>query len=462
MWRFIRNSHPMSALRSRTDLLNDPIDRSLRQFAIPMAFSFMVNMLYSLIDRYYASRLGDAAIAAIGTSDQITFLVFTLASGFAVGTGIIVSRRIGEGDHAEAGRTAAQAIGGMVTLAGGITILLYLVMPLIPKLMRMEPEVADMAISYMSYLYLGFTANLVNFQIFSVVRSTGNTVFPMSVLIMTTVLNAVLAPFLIFGYGPFPVMGMAGAGLATALSQIMGTVVALWAVTTGKTNIRLRFDRFRPDLGLLLRIGKLGLPASLQMISVSVNRALIFVIVGGYGTSVTAAYTLGLNIDMVVFMSVFALGVAVEVATGQNIGANKPDRVAAYHRSAMKQGAILMTGFAIVVWLAGEYFVRLYTSNPQTLAEALIYLRITVFGYLFFNIGIVTVRAISGAGASIVSMAITAGCLLGLQFPFAWLLSHPLGMGPQGVWYGILVGYIAFSGVALYVHKSGRWKGVSV
>ncbi len=452
----------MTALRSRTDLINDPIDRSLRLFAIPMAFSFLVNMIYSLIDRYYASRLGDGAIAAIGASDQITFLVFTLASGFAVGTGIIVSRRVGEGDLEEAGRTAAQAIGGMVTIAGSITILLYLIMPLIPKLMRMETDVAEMSLSYMTFLYLGFTANLVNFQIFSVIRSTGNTVFPMTVLIMTTILNAVLAPFLIFGWGPFPMMGLAGAGLATALSQISGSVVALWAVTTGKTTLKLRFDRFRPDFGLLMRIGKLGLPASLQMISVSVNRALIFVVVGGYGTSVTAAYTLGLNVDMVVFMSVFALGVAVEVATGQNLGAKKPDRVAAYHRSAIRQGSTLMIGLAVVVWLAGEYFVRLYTSSPDTLEAALAYLRITVFGYVFFSIGIVTVRAISGAGAAVTSMLITAGCLLGLQFPLAWVLSGPVGLGPTGIWLGILVGYVTFAAVSLLVHRSGRWRSVQV
>ncbi|MBK9183552.1 MAG: hypothetical protein IPM83_10620 [Ignavibacteria bacterium] len=88
-----------AAVRRRVDLINDPIDGSLRLFAIPLAFSFVVNMVYSLIDRYYVSRLGDAAIAAIGTSDQVVFFLFTLVSGFAVGTGIIVSRRFGEGDH---------------------------------------------------------------------------------------------------------------------------------------------------------------------------------------------------------------------------------------------------------------------------------------------------------------------------------------------------------------------------
>lgn len=453
----------MSALkRHSVDLLNDPIDRSLRLFAIPMAFSFLINMVYSLIDRYYASRLGDAAIAAIGSSDQVTFFVFTLASGFGVGTGIIVARRYGEGNHEEAGRTAAQAVGAMASIALTITAVLYALLPAIPDLMRMPGEVGGLALQYMSFLYIGFTANLINFQLFAVIRSTGNPVFPMMVLIFTTVMNAILAPILIFGLGPVPDMGLAGAGLATALSQISGSVLALWAVTTGRTTLRLRFDRFRPDFGLLWRIGRLGLPASLQMLSVSVNRALIFVLVGGFGTSVTAAYTLGLNVDMVVFMSVFALGVSVEVATGQNLGAGKLERVAAYHRSAMKQGSILMAALAVLVWLLGVAFIKLYTTSPETVAAATQYLHITVFGYVFFAIGIVTVRSMSGAGAAVTSMAITAGCLLGLQLPLSYIFSQSMAMGPFGVWIGILIGYVAFAIVALLVHRGGSWRSARV
>jgi putative MATE family efflux protein len=350
----------------------------------------------------------------------------------------------------------------MITIGLVITAVMYAMMPVIPDLMRMEPAVASMAVAYMSTLYIGFTANLVNFQLFAVVRSTGNPIFPMVVLVITTILNAAIAPFLIFGLGPFPQLGLAGAGLATAFSQISGTAIALWAILTGRTSIHFHFDRFKPDLKLLMRVVKLGLPASLQMISVSVNRALIFVLVGGYGTSVIAAYTLGLNVDMVVFMSVFAVGVAVEVATGQNLGAGKEDRVKAYHRSGMKQTAILMVLLAVGVWFAGRPFVELYTSTPETLSEAMTYLRTTVFGYVFFAIGVVTVRAISGAGAAFTSMFITAGCLLGIQLPVSYLLSHTFDLGPHGVWYGLLAGYMAFAAVSLGVHRTNIWRGVSV
>lgn len=452
----------MLSRSSSVDLLNDPIDRSLRQFAIPMAFSFMINMIYSLIDRYYASRLGDDAIAAIGASDQVTFFVFTLASGFAVGTGIIVARRFGERDLEEAGRIAAQALVAMVLIGAVITAVIYSVLPSVPRLMNMPSTVGTMAMQYMRMLYVGFTANLVNFQLFSVIRSTGNPVFPMMVLISTTVLNAVIAPVLIFGVGPISAMGLAGAGLATAIAQVSGTVLALWAILSGKTGLGLRFARFHLDGGLILRVAKLGVPASLQMLSVSINRALIFVLVGGYGTSITAAYTLGLNVDMAVFMSVFALGVSVEVATGQNIGAGNWSRAVAYHRSAIKQGAVLMTVLGVVVLAVGSLFVELYTKQPATVAAATTYLQIAVIGYVFFAIGLVTVRSISGAGAALTSLLITACSLLGFQLPVAYALSRFAGMGPTGVWIGIVVGYAVFALVALSVHRRPFWRTASV
>ncbi len=449
-------------MKKQTDLLHSPIDSSLRLFAIPMALSFLVNMLYSLIDRYYASRLGDEAIAAIGTSDQVSFFLFTLVSGLAVGTGIIVARRFGEGDRQGADKTASQGIVGIAGLSLIVTLAVYLAMPIIPDIMNMQPAVASLALQYMGTLYLGFAANLVNFQIFSIVRSTGNPVFPMVVLIATTMLNAILAPFLIFGIGPFPRLELAGAGLATATAQISGAVFALWVVSSGRTSVHLVFTGYRPDFHLLKKVVQLGLPSALQMLSVSVNRAIIFVMVGGFGTSVTAAYTLGLNVDMFVFMSVFAMGVAVEVATGQNLGAGKLNRVAAYHKSAVKQMAILMSVLGVVIWICGKWFVELYTQSPDTITEAMKYLRTTVVGYAAFAIGLVTVRAISGAGAAYVSMAITGGSLLLIQLPLCYLLSKTFSLGSQGVWTGLVIGYTIFACIALVVHRADFWRHVRV
>jgi putative MATE family efflux protein len=448
--------------KRRVDFINDPIGPSLRRFAVPLAFSFIVNMVYSLIDRFYVSRLGDAAIAAIGSSDQIVFLLFTLVSGFAVGSGIIVARRFGEGDRVGASRTGTQALVGMAITSASVTAVMYLLLPVIPLIMQMDAEVETLSVEYLSMLLIGFTFNLMNFQMFSIVRSTGNAVFPMTVLIITVILNAIIAPFLIFGIGPFPELGMRGAGLATSISQMSGTGIALTALIRGSTNIHLDFTQFRLDGALLRRVAKQGLPASLQMLSVSLNRAAIFAIVAGFGTHVTAAYTLGLNIDMMVYMSVFAMGIAVETATGQNLGAKQPERVREIHRSAIRQIGLLMLILAAAVWAFGTEFVELYSRNPATVTEATLYLSFTVIGYVFFSTGLLTVRVLSGAGAAMLAMSITAGSLLGIQLPLAFVLGYYTSLGPIGVWVAVLFGYVAFTIIALLVFRSNRWKTVRV
>jgi putative MATE family efflux protein len=448
--------------KRRVDFINDPIGPSLRRFAVPLAFSFIVNMVYSLIDRFYVSRLGDAAIAAIGSSDQIVFLLFTLVSGFAVGSGIIVARRFGEGDRVGASRTGTQALVGMAITSASVTAVMYLLLPVIPLIMQMDAEVETLSVEYLSMLLIGFTFNLMNFQMFSIVRSTGNAVFPMTVLIITVILNAIIAPFLIFGIGPFPELGMRGAGLATAISQMSGTGIALTALIRGSTNIHLDFTQFRLDGALLRRVAKQGFPASLQMLSVSLNRAAIFAIVAGFGTHVTAAYTLGLNIDMMVYMSVFAMGIAVETATGQNLGAEQPERVREIHRSAIRQIGLLMLILAAAVWAFGTEFVELYSRNPATVTEATLYLSFTVIGYVFFSTGLLTVRVLSGAGAAMLAMSITAGSLLGIQLPLAFVLGYYTSLGPIGVWVAVLFGYVMFTTIALLIFRSNRWRMVHV
>lgn len=419
-------------------------------------------MIYSLVDRYYVSRLGDAAIAAIGSTDQIVFFLFTLVSGIAVGAGIIVARRFGEGDADGARRTATQSLVGMAILAGTANLLFYIFLPMVPELMRMPPDVAEYGRQYLQTLLIGFTFNLLNFHIFSLSRSSGNALFPTTVLISTVILNAVIAPFLIFGIGPFPEMGMKGAGLATALSQISGTVISLVAIARGRTNLRLDFSQFRLDRDLLIRVIRQGLPASVQMLSVSVNRAFIFSMVGAFGTSATAAYTLGLNVDMMVFMTVFAVGIAVQTAAGQNLGAGKPERVWEYFHSAALQLTVLMVSLAIIVWLVGRDFVAAYTQSPSTLSAATDYLHITVFGYVFFAVGLVAVRVISGAGASVLAMVITAGSLIGIQLPLCYILSHYTELGQTGIWIGVALGYAIFCAIAFAVLRGGRWMRSSV
>lgn len=463
------NEHPISQesttqpkKRGRIDLLNGAVVPTLISFALPLAFSFVVNMLYSWIDTYFVSRLGSSAIAAIGISEQLGFFIFNFGSGFAIGTGIIVARRIGEGNRKLANYTATQAVISMLVFSTLLSVALYFCLGWVLKAMNLEPEVARLAQVYLTALLFGVPGNFITFQINSIVRSSGNAIFPMIILLLTTVLNAILAPILIFGLGPIPALGMQGAGLATAASQLIGGAISVSLLISGKTGIRFMMDKMKLDLPLIWRIAKQGIPASLQMFSVSISRIALFKFSSSFGTGIVAAYTLGLKVDLLVFMTVFALGIAVETATGQNLGAGQTKRIFQFHRTAIYILLGIVGFLAINVFLFADRYASIFTNDAVIIRETTRYLKTAVFGYVFFAMGVVTTRVISGSGASFRSMTIVGGSLIFLQVPLAYVLSHYTGWAQQGIWFGIVGGYILFTIIAFIELSRKKWLNAKV
>lgn len=451
--------------RMGVDLLNGPIDSTLRIFALPLAFSFVVNMLYSWIDTYFVSKLGSAAIAAIGVSEQLGFMIFNFGSGFAIGTGIIVARRIGEGNRDEASYTATQGIMTMLVFSTVLAIILGMLLPLTLTALGLnkDPEVYAFTEIYLYALLFGVPGNFVTFQINAIIRSSGNSVYPMSILLLTTIINAILAPLLIFGWGFIPTFGMLGAGIATAASQIIGALISLSMIITGKAGLALNLKGFSFDFPLLYKIIKQGIWSSLQMFSVSISRLALFTFASNFDPKVTlAAYTLGLKVDLFAFMSVFAMGIALETATGQNLGARQIKRITLFYRSSVKQLVALLGILAILAYVFGEYFARIYTDDPAIIRETVEYLRIASFGYIFFAIGSVTLRVISGAGAAARSMMIVFTALVIIQIPLAFILSHYTPLHESGIWIGVVLSYIALTVIGYQQYRSRKWLDVRI
>ena len=446
----------------KINLLSGPIDSTLRQFSYPLAFSFIINILYTWVDMYYVSRLGPTEVAALGVSEQILFFVFAIASGFAVGAGVMVARRIGENNKEEASHTSTQAILYMAFFSTLLAIILYFSNTYIISLMNIKGDVAHFANLYLSAVIIGLPANFLIFQVNAIVRSSGNSFFQMAILSTTILLNAIIAPFLVFGIGPFPRLEVYGAGLATAIAQIIGATISLilyfWKIRILPLNSKM----FKIDWGMYFRILKLGIPASLQLISVSLNRIALSSIHFKFGEDVLTAYVLGLRIDFFVYQTIFAIGTAVEVTTGQNLGANQLKRVFAYHRSAIKQISILLCVLIILVLFGGKYFALIYTSDPNLIAKITKYLSIAAFSYLPFAVGLISIRVISGAGDYIRSLKIIATILLGVQLTTCYLLSNYTFLGYEGIWYGVLISQVLFAVAGLYGMNKKKWMKVRV
>jgi putative MATE family efflux protein len=445
--------------KSRPDILHGAITPTLWGFTLPLTFSFVVNIVYSWIDTYFVSHLGAAAIAAIGFCEQLNFAIFTIATGFVVGTGIIIARRIGEGNADSARRVAAQSIGIMMGFSLCVACALWLSIPVVLPLFGLKSEVLHYATQYMRTVVLGVPGIFFIFHLNVIMRSAGDSAFSMQTLLISTTLNAVFAPVLVFGVDSLGLsaLGMAGAGLATALAQLCGAGYGFYAAFTGKSSIRLPMRLPKPEWVVVRSIVALGVPSSLQFIAISISRVCMIAIANLFGTSVAAAYTLGLKIDFFVYMPVFAVGVALESITGQNLGARQIKRIFQFYRAAVWQMVALTGALGLVAFAAGHYFVRLFTDEPDIIRIASSYLQTVAFGYPLFAAAVVSVRIVSGAGDTIRAMAILGGMSLIVQLPLVYGLSHWTSLSYSGIWVGVVISYFLMSFVAVQAVFGRKW-----
>lgn len=446
-----------SSPQRRGDLLSGTEGRSLFRFSIPLAFGFVINAVYAWTDMYFVSRLGGSSIAALGFSEQINFVLFTLGSGFGIGTGVVVARRIGESRRTRGSAIATQAMSFMVIYSTLAAVILIAILPELLRALNLGGDVLELTHDYMFVLLFGFPANLITFLANSTIRSSGNTVFPMSVLIISALTNGILDPILIFGYLGLPAMGIEGAALSTVISQVVGAAISLVALYSGRLNIRLFRPSLRIDWSSIATIVKVGIPSSLQTLSVSLSRVAMISLANAFGVSAAAAYTIGLKVDILVFMPIFAYGIAIETLVSQSIGAGRLEKVKKFRSAAIRQlgGFIALVGVA--VYFFAEGIARIFTTDPAVIQPTISYLHYAVFGYLFFVVGQAGTRSLSGAGHALRSMLIVAAMLFLIMLPLAWLLSHETALRERGVFLSIAITYAAFALIATLAVRGTAW-----
>ncbi len=443
-------------MNKNVNLLTGSIDSSLRAFALPLALSFLINMLYAWVDLYYVSFLGDSAVAALGISERIWFFVFSIGSGFSVGSGIIIARRFGEGKLNEANRISTQSVSIILLIGALISLGLYLSLDFILHLLGMKNDVANFSKSYFTALAFGIPFHFAIFHFNMILRSVGNSFYPMLIMIIGNVLNIIIAPMFIFGFWFIPRFEIMGAGIGTAISHFLGAIIGLMIIKFGKTPLKLDFKDFKIDISVFKRIFRLGFPASLQLLAVSSTSMGLAANANLFGTNVLTAFVLGLRIDLFMSMTIIAFGAAMEIVSAQNLGARNIPRIFEYYKSGVKQLSILMSVLGIIIFFFGKYLVILFTDNHQVLEIVDIYLKIAAFGYIPFAIGMLSIRVISGGGDYFRSLIITAGVLVFWQLPLAFSISNILN-SENGIWFAQLISMLTFAVVGYWQLTQKKW-----
>ena len=416
------------------DLTQGPVTGQLIAMAVPLAIGMLFQTLYLVVDMYFVAHLGDAAIAGVSTAGTAMFVIMALTQMLGVGTVALVSHAVGAKDQAEANLVFNQSVTlsvicGVATLVGG-----WLLGGLYVRAMAADGATTAAGTAFLYYYTPGLALQFAMVALGSALRGTGIVQPTMVVQVLTVVLNTVLAPVLIAGWGTHHPLGAAGAGLASSLAVAAG-VVFLWIYFARLEHyVRLDSTLMRPRAALVRRILNVGLPAGGEFFMMFVILGVIYWAIRGFGPAAQAGFGIGGRVMQALFLPVMALAFAAPAVAGQNFGARKFERVRETFRAAALLSSVLMLLLTLVCQWRPQIFIEFFSRQPEVVGVGATYLRVISWNFLATGLIFTCSGLFQALGNTWPSLASSASRLLTFVLPAVWLSTQP-GFTLNQVWY---------------------------
>jgi putative MATE family efflux protein len=446
--------------REEVDLTSGSIGKPMFYLALPIVVTNLLQTAYNLADTFWVGQYSTNALAAISFAFPMIFLLISLGMGLAVAGSVLVAQHTGAGEDREAEYAASQTVAFAVVVSTVLGLAGYFLVDDLLLIFGAEPAVHELATEYMRIISLGLPAMFGFFIFISLMRGYGDTITPMKVMFGSVVLNIALDPFVIFGWGPFPELGIAGAALATIFSRVLATAVGLYIMFTGTYGVRIRLRDMRPDLPFAKKILDIGAPATVEGTGRAISVNLILIIVGMFPTTIVAAYGIGIRVFSVIFLPAIAVGQGVETMTGQNIGAEKPDRAGKATRFAATAMFGILAAMGVLIFLAAGPVVGVFTDDPEVVRVGAEFLYWVAPTFGFIGVMRAYTGSFRGAGKTLTSAAISVTMLGVIRFPLAWVASQ--SMGSSGIWLAFAVSNVLGALIAFGWYRRGTWRDADV
>jgi len=437
------------------NLAEGPLARAIPLLAVPMVLEMAMEAVFSVVDIFFVAQIGADAVATVGLTESMLALVYAVAFGLAMPAGAVVARRIGEDDRRGASVAAAQA----VWLALGVGLLLATPAYFAPELLAMmggDEAVVGSGASFTVVALLSSPVVMLLFVNGGVFRGAGDARRAMRAVWIANAINIVLDPCLIFGWGPFPELGVTGAAVATLIGRGVGVLYQLAHLWRGPA-LRLA-DAARPDLEVAARVLRLSVGGTIQHLVETGSWVAMVRIVAELGSVAVAAYTVTTRLIIFCLLPAWGFSNATATLVGQSLGAKDPERA---ERAVWLSGLYCSPFLALVTVAflgAPGPIARLFTQDAAVLEIATEGLFVVGFGYVFYGWQMVTQQAFNGAGDTTTPAAVNVGCFWFVQIPLAWYLTHAAGMGAVGIFVSAAVCYSLAALVGVVLVKRGRWK----
>jgi len=416
------------------DLTKGSVTRHLLALSSFMAASMVFQTLYYLADLYFVGRLGKEAIAAVGLAGNLMVVVLAITQTLSVGTTTLVSHAVGQKDHERANLVFNQAFVLSLLVGVGVAILGFGLRERYCRWLGADGATAQLGVDYLNWFIPAMLLQFVIVAMGAALRGSGVVKPTVGIQILTVILNIVLAPVLILGWGTGHPLGVAGAALATFLSILVGTV-AFWMYFLRPQNyLKFSLAYWKPRRSLWWGMTRVGLPAGGEFALMAVYMVLVYWIIRDFGAAAQAGFGIGARVMQAMFLPIMAISFAAAPLAGQNFGARNAERVRQTFKSASILVSVLMILFTLLSHISPESLIRAFSNEPGVVAFGAGYLRIISLNFLAMGLIFTTSSMFQGMGHTLPPLAASSLRLLLFAFP-AYLLSLRPGFEIRDVWH---------------------------
>ena len=438
------------------------INRAIVLLSIPMILEMIMEALFAVVDVYFVSKVSVNAVATVGLTESVITLVYSIAIGLSMATTAMVSRRIGEGNKDSASSAAFQAIMITVVISVAISILGLIFAPDILRLMGGTDALIEEGVNYTRIIFGGNIVIMLLFLLNAIFRGAGDAAIAMRALWIANILNMVLDPCFIFGWGPFPEMGVAGAAVATNIGRGLGVAFQLFILLRGRHIIKIGREHIKLVRATIRKLLQVSIGGMGQYLIASASWIFLMRIIAVFGEHAVAGYTI--SIRMIIFAILPAWGMANAAATlvGQNLGAEQPERAEISVWKSAYYTMLFLLGVSILYFLFASPMMRIFHDHPEVVQYGVSSLKIICLGYIFFAYGMVIGQAFNGAGDTKTPTFVNFLCFWILQIPLAYLMGITLGFGPNGVFWAVAISETVLALVLIVLFRKGKWKEIQI
>ena len=439
--------------------LEGPIGTALIRLAIPITLGNLLQTGYQLTDAFWVGRLGAAAVAAVSISFPVTFVVIALGAGLGIAGATLSAQYMGAGRQDMVNHVAAQTMM-MVTITSAVLGAAgYALAPHLIDLMGVAPDVYAGALGFMRVSFVGIIFVFAYGMFQALMRGVGETRTPLMIVSGTVLLNFLLDPLFIFGWGPLPSQGVMGAALATLATQGLAALLGITIFLRGRHGIQLSWRDFRPDPVYIKRAFFLGLPGSIELATRGLGPILLSFLVASFGTVTLAGYGVGSNILQFVTIPAWGVSQAVSTLVSQNMGARNLARASRVAFLGAGAGFVVLSLVGLLAYVLAPALVAFFVPRaPEVIAEGARFIRIMCLAWGGIGVQLCMLSAFRASGNMLAAMVIALVSQFMLQFPLAYILSKHTTLQAQGIWWSFPITTIVVALVSLCWFAQGGWK----